>query len=322
MDSVYIPATPFAKLLAKERGVDIRNAVPTGFYGEVRSSDILSAAGREERRATPLASRMAEKLGLDMKDIAGTGYDGKVCKTDILSAVESQRENARAAAESRVRMSGMRKAISRRMLKSHTEIPSVTHIVKNDVTSLLEARTKINASGKKKYSINDFILKAVIKALAANPQILACIDGDDIIYKEKINLGMAVAVDAGLVVPVIRDARAMSLDELSETARGLAAKARENKLSPDEYKGHTFTVSNLGMCDVESFTPIINQPDAAILGVCCVSEEPALLDGAVALRKVMRTCLTYDHRLLDGAGAAKFQKELKRLLENPIEIIM
>lgn len=324
MSDTYIPATPYAKLLAKENKLDIREAARNGRYGEVLAKDVLALL-RRAGRATPLARRMAEAMGLELSQIDGTGYAGKVCKADVLAI--SGQHGAVASAQApvkaqREKITGIRRIIAQRMLQSHTEIPPVTHVVRNDVTALLEARNKLNSSGGRKYSINDFILKAVVKALISNPHMLVGIDGDDIIHKGKVNLGMAVAIDAGLIVPVIHGAGNMSLDDLSETAADLVARARTNKLSPDEYTGNTFTVTNLGMYEVESFTPIINQPDAAILGVCCITDELALNGGVAITQKIMRTCLTYDHRLLDGVSAARFQLELKRLLENPIEIVM
>lgn len=323
----YIPATPYAKLLSRQNGIDLSLAQPTGNYGAVRAADVMKVEATPSRaKATPLAKRMAQGMGIDITQVVGSGHGGKVTRADVLAArPKGDQPAAKAPAqqgEKREGMSAMRKVVARRMLQSHTEIPPVTQVVRNDVTALMEARQKLNANGGRKYSMNDFILKAVAKALDSNRHMLVSIDGDEIIYKDNINLGMAVAIDSGLIVPVINDADKLTLEQLSDAAKDLAVRARENKLLPDEYRGNTFTVSNLGMFDVETFTPIINQPDAAILGVCSVFDELALVDGAVVVRKVMRTCLTYDHRLLDGASAARFQKELKRLLENPIEILM
>ncbi len=149
------------------------------------------------------------------------------------------------------------------------------------------------------------------------------LDGDQVIQRAHVNLGMAVALDAGLITPVIRDADKMGLDTLSATAKDLAARAKENKLTPDEYKGSTFTVSNLGMFGIELFTPIVNQPDAAILGVCAVQDELVMDDeGNISKHQVMRLCCTYDHRLIDGAVAAKFVMALRDLLEKPMSIIL
>lgn len=149
------------------------------------------------------------------------------------------------------------------------------------------------------------------------------LDGDQVIQRAHVNLGMAVALDAGLIVPVIRDADRMGLDALSAAAKDLASRAKSNKLTPDEYKGSTFSVSNLGMFGIETFTPIVNQPDAAILGVCAVEDELVMDDeGNISKHQVMRLSFTYDHRLIDGAVAAKFVMALRDLLEKPMSIIL
>lgn len=336
----YKPATPYARTLANEHGIDLHSVLPTGAAGEVKARDVLAlikqGAGTANIAATPLARRMAKAQGLDLSQISGSGWNNKVTKTDVLSYIASGASavsgGASAASgtaasadtmpDQRKPMSGMRKVVAARMLQSHTEIPSVTNTVKVDVTALLEARSKLNENSELRISVNDFVLMAAAKALKSNPQMLISLDGNEIIQHSHIHLGMAVSVADGLLVPVIKDADQLSLQKLSKAAKDLAVNARNNKLSPDAFSGSTFTVTNLGMFDVESFTPIINQPNAAILGVCCVDEELALKNGAVTVRKIMRTCLTFDHRLLDGVSAARFQKEVKRLLENPIEIVM
>ena len=199
----------------------------------------------------------------------------------------------------------------------------MTQNVKIDVTALMAFRKQVNESSDQKFSVNDFVLKAVAKALKANKHILVSIDGDQIIKRAHVNLGMAVALDDGLIVPVIRDADKLTLSELAETARDLASRARENKLTMEEYKGSTFTISNLGMFGVETFDPIINQPDAGILGVCAIQDELAMdEDGKIFKKQVMRISFTFDHRLIDGAVAAKFELAVKALLEDPMQILL
>ena len=222
-----------------------------------------------------------------------------------------------------VKLTGMRKVVADRMLASHTEIPPVTQNIKVDVTELMKFRKMLLETTGKKYSVNDLVLKATAKCLRAHPGMLVSFDGGQIIQRAHVNLGVAVALDAGLIVPVIRDADKMGLDQLSETAKDLATRAKTNKLLPEEYKGSTFTVSNLGMFGIETFTPIINQPDAAILGVCAIQDELALDDaGQVTVRKVMRLSVTLDHRLLDGAVVAKFEMDLRDLLQSPMSIVL
>lgn len=291
---------------------------------------VTSAGGRV--KISPLAKKTAEKMGIDYTSLAGSGPGGRIIQQDVLDAKDKvvvKEEKAPVQIVQEVKkeggtvLKGMRKVVAERMLQSHLEIPPVTQNMKIDVTKLIEFRKSVNETREeKKFSINDFVLKAVAKALAKNPHIMVSLIDGQIFQNSNVNIGMAVSTDTGLIVPVINDADKLSLEALSSKAKDLALRARENKLDMDEYKGSTFTVSNLGMFGVESFTPIINQPDAAILGVCSVEDELALEDGVVVQKKKMKISLTYDHRLLDGAVAAKFQQEIKKLLENPMEILL
>ena len=221
------------------------------------------------------------------------------------------------------KISGMRKVVAQRMLQSHTEIPPVTQNTRVDVTELMMFRKMLQSETGNKYSVNDLILKAVAKCLRKHPEMLVSFDGDRIIQRAHVNLGMAVALDAGLIVPVIRDADKMGLDDLSAHAKDLATRAKTNKLTPEDYQGSTFTVSNLGMFGVDSFTPIVNQPNAAILGVCASHDELVMDDeGTITKHQIMQLCLTYDHRLMDGAVAARFGMDLRDILEKPMGIIL
>ena len=308
------------------------------------------AANGQRRRISPLARKTAAKMGVDYSGIAGSGPSGRIVLKDILAAAEAQKNAPAAAApaaeaapaaapaakpaapkaglelmegDTVIKLAGMRKVVAERMLASHTEIPNVTQNIKVDVTELMKFRKTLLAMTGKKYSVNDLVLKATAKCLRQHPEMLVSFDGNQIIQRAHVNLGMAVALDAGLIVPVIRDADKMGLDELAATAKDLATRAKENKLGADEYKGSTFSVSNLGMFGIETFTPIINQPDAAILGVCAIQDELALDDeGNVTKKQVMRLSVTLDHRLLDGAVVAKFQMDLRDLLQNPMSILL
>ena len=294
-------------------------------------------------RISPLARKTAAKLGVDYTGIAGTGPSGRIVLKDILAASEAQK-NVPAAASAAVpataptpkagslelmegdtviKLAGMRKVVSQRMWASHNEIPPVTQNIKVDVTALMKFRKMLLAETGKKYSVNDLVLKATAKCLRQHPEMLVSLDGDQIIQRAHVNLGMAVALDAGLIVPVIRDADKLSLDALSAAAKDLAVRAKENRLGADEYKGSTFTVSNLGMFGIETFTPIINQPDAAILGVCAIHDELDMDDeGKLFKKQVMRLSCTLDHRLLDGSVVAKFEMDLRDLLEKPMSILL
>lgn len=290
-------------------------------------------------RISPLAKKTAAKLGVDYTTVAGSGPLGRIVQKDILAAAKAApAPAAQAAAEKAapkktalelmdgdevVKLAGMRKVVSERMTKSAQEIPTVTQNVRIDVTELMAFRKKINNDLGVKYSLNDYVLKATAKALKNNKHILVSLDGDQIIKRAHVNIGMAVALEDGLIVPVIKDADKMSLGEISEAARDLAERARTNKLSMDEYKGSTFSISNLGMFGVETFNPIINQPDAGILGVCAVQDELVMDDaGAITKRQFMRISFTFDHRLIDGATAAKFELAIRDLMEHPMQILL
>lgn len=298
-------------------------------------------------RISPLARKTAAKMGVDYANIQGSGPAGRIVQKDIIAA--SKVAPAPVAApvvapavapvaapapatsgsvqlmegDTVSKMSGMRKVICDRMSQSRREIPSVTQNVKIDVTELMKFRKQMNESLGVKYSVNDFILKAVAKALKNNKHILVSLDGDNVIQRAQVNIGMAVALDGGLIVPVIKNADKMGLEEISATARDLAERAKANKLEMDEYKGSTFSISNLGMFGVETFDPIINQPDAGILGVCAINDELVMDDeGTITKRQFMRISFTFDHRLIDGATAAKFELAIKDLMENPMTILL
>ena len=298
-------------------------------------------------RISPLARKTAAKLGVtDFAAIVGSGTSGRITQKDILAAAEAMKTapapaplSVAAASASEpaapksglelmegdtvVKLSGMRKVVAERMLHSHTEIPPVTQNTKVDVTELMKFRKLLLAETGRKYSVNDLILKATAKMLRQHPEILVSYDNGQMIQRAHVNIGMAVALEAGLIVPVIRDADRLGLAALADSAKDLASRAKGNKLLPDEYKGSTFSVSNLGMFGIETFTPIVNQPDAAILGVCAVQDELTLAeDGSVSKRQVMRLSFTYDHRLIDGATAAKFVMDLRDLLQSPMCIVL
>ena len=293
-------------------------------------------------RISPLAKKTAAKLGVDYTTVVGSGPLGRIVQKDILTAAEAAKAApapvAQAAAEKAVpkktalelmdgdevvKLAGMRKVVSERMTKSAQEIPTVTQNVRIDVTELMAFRKKINNDLGVKYSLNDYVLKATAKALKNNKHILVSIDGDRIIKRAHVNIGMAVALEDGLIVPVIKDADKMSLGEISAAAKDLAERAKANKLSMDEYKGSTFSISNLGMFGVETFNPIINQPDAGILGVCAVQDELVMdAEGNITKRQFMRISFTFDHRLIDGATAAKFELAIRDLMEHPMQILL
>ncbi|MDR3048253.1 MAG: 2-oxo acid dehydrogenase subunit E2 [Elusimicrobiota bacterium] len=300
-----------------------------------QTSAPLAVSAGARIKISPLAKKTAQKIGADISNISGTGPGGRILQRDILSAPKGSAASVAAPAPAqnanlstsvrREKLTGMRKTVGQRMLAAHNEIPSVTMNIKVAVDALLKLRAQINEKREKenKLSVNDFVLKAAAKALSQHKELLVSLDKGEIVYNESVNLGMAVALEEGLIVPVIKEADRISIETLSAKAKELAKKAREGKLSMDEYSGSTFTVSNLGMFGLDSFTSIINQPNSAILGVAAALDEIDIDDeGKVFKKKVMKIALTIDHRLMDGADGAKFVVVLKELLEHPMDILL
>ena len=313
-----VAATPLARKLAAEKSIDLSTVTPSGSFGEVKARDVENV---EAIRATPLAHKIARDLNIDLSTVKGTGIGGKIKEADVLAAGEPTAAERRVpqVVEGTVRkpMRGMRKVIAERMLQSHLTAPPVTQNIKADVTELLAVRKKLNETLDNKISINDILLKITAIVLREYPAMNVSIDGDHLIYHPVVNLGMAVALEDGLIVPVIRNADCLSLLQISTAATELAQKARSGKLMPDDYTGGTFTVSNMGSYGITSFTPIINQPESGILGVCAIEDQLTLNGSEVEVRKMMALCLTYDHRAIDGAQSAIFQNKIKTIMENP-----
>lgn len=330
---------------AAPAAVPVEAVAPAAASAAVIAPAAVSAGGARIR-ISPFARKLAANMDVDYSALTGSGPSGRIVAKDIYAAAEA-RKSAPAAApaaaqaaapaapaakkgglelmegDTIAKLSGMRKVVAERMLQSHTEIPPVTQNTKVDVTALMKFRKSLIETAGKKFSVNDLILKATAKVLRAHPEVLVSYDNGQVIQRAHVNLGMAVALDAGLIVPVIRDADKMGLDELAAKAKDLATRAKENKLTTDEYKGSTFSVSNLGMFGIETFTPIVNQPDAGILGVCAIQDELVMDDeGNISEHQVMRLSFTYDHRLIDGAVAAKFIMDLRDLLQSPMNILL
>ncbi|MDR1250886.1 MAG: 2-oxo acid dehydrogenase subunit E2 [Treponema sp.] len=320
-----IRATPAARTLAKEQGIDLTALSPGGKHNEITRADVESAL-RSTPAVTPLAKRIAVAEGIPLGGIRGSGFGGKIFSADLAAGEKALGAGEGSLPDSRAALTNIQRVTGKRMAESRRTIPEVTLHIRADVTRLLELRGELNGEltafgAKTKITINDFVLAAVVRAILSNPRINSVLDGNELIYKGSVNLGMAVATERGLLVPVIHKAQDYSLAGLSAAAAELAAKAREGKLSPEEMIGGTFTVSNIGMFGINSFTPIINPPEAAILGVCAVEDELKLEGEKVVNRKKMGLSLAFDHRIVDGAGASIFLKNIKDILESPLLIL-
>ncbi len=280
--------------------------------------------------SSPLARRMAGEKGLDLSGVQGSGPGGRIIKRDIESAATAPR--AASAPAKRV-LSGaeyddialtqIRKTIARRLAESIGPIPTFYLTAEFDLERAGEMRTAMAAMGDEyKVSFNDIILKATATALAQHPEVNAHWLGDHIRYWNRVNLGMAVATDDGLIVPVIFDADQKRLSEISAESKALAKKARERKLKPEEFTGSSFSVSNLGMMQIEQFTAIINPPEVGILAIGAIEDKPVKgADGAVTFRKTLRVTMSCDHRAVDGAVGARFLQTLRKMIENPLMLV-
>ena len=275
---------------------------------------------------SPLARRLAEERGIDVMKVRGTGEGGRIVRRDI----EAYREvpvatggSSFGAAESfeEVAVTQMRKTIARRLAESKFTAPHFYLTVSVDMDAAMEARAVINASGAVKVSVNDLVVKAAALALKKHPAVNSSWLGDRIRTNYHVHIGVAVAVEDGLLVPVVRHADTKSLSAIGGEVKALAVKAKEKKLQPAEWEGNTFTISNLGMFGIEEFTAIINPPDACILAVGSVQQVPVVKNGAVVPGQTMRMTLSCDHRVVDGATGAAFLQDLKGYLEAPVRML-
>ena len=319
-----IIAAPAAKKLAKELGIDLALVTGTGPNGRITLDDVKNykpapaAPVVEEApktKASPLAAAVAKDLGIDLEKI---GAKDRVLAEDSLHYLESTREKAaeEAPREEVVPMNGMRKAIARNMLNSHMTSPTVTANLSVDMSAMKGYREQLKAK-EIKVSYTDLLVKFIAKALTEFPLLNCSVEDNKIIYKHYVNMGVAVALDNGLVVPNVTDADKKSLTEISKEIKELAKLAREGGLPMEKLQGGTFTITNLGMYGVESFTPIINQPEVAILGVTTMEDRAVVRNGEIVIRPMMTLSLTFDHRVVDGSVAAEFLQRVKALLENP-----
>jgi pyruvate dehydrogenase E2 component (dihydrolipoamide acetyltransferase) len=288
------------------------------------------SAGRV--KASPLARRMAAERGIDISGVAGSGPEGRVVARDVEG---SRPAAAAAAAPARapsvrvlpgqpyqdVPLTQIRKTIAKRLAQSIGPIPTFYLTTEVDMERSREAREALLAAGGEKVSFNDIVIKAVAMALRQHPECNAWWQDDHIRYWNEVHVSMAVAIEEGLITPVIRHTDLKSLREIAAESRDLAGRARERKLTPEEYTGGTFSVSNLGMLDIDEFTAVINPPEAGILAVGRMVERPVAHDGAVTIRRRMRLTMSCDHRVIDGATGARFLQTLTRMLENPLAMV-
>jgi pyruvate dehydrogenase E2 component (dihydrolipoamide acetyltransferase) len=286
-------------------------------------------------KASPVARRIAAELGLDLSSVKGTGPEGRVTESDVRAAGKSKPAASavkvpaavKAGESARIQLSGMRRVIAQRLVESLGPVPHFYLNIDINAAPLMEAREELKSAGEgadaAKITVNDFVLKAAVQAAVKVPRVNASFDGDAIVQYADIDLGIAVAIEDGLLTPVIRAAQNKSLREISELAKDLAHRARNKRMKPEEFQGGTFTVSNLGAMGIDSFSAVINPPQGFILAVGRITNVPALddCDQIIAGHRMSLT-MSCDHRVIDGALGAEYLKELRHLLENPALLLV
>lgn len=313
---------------AEEEAAPDAGAEPAGAEASASSDD-----GRV--KVSPVARKMAREAGLELAGVSGSGPGGRIVKRDVEAALARGDQAAAAPAgpgrltEERLEPSQMRKAIARRLATSLGPVPHFFLTSEIDMGRALDLRAELNErrgsggeEGPPKVGVNDLLLKAAAEALARHPEINASWKDDELHRHGSVDLGIAVALDEGLITPVLRNADRKGLDRITREAAELIRRARDRELQPEEYQGATFSISNLGMFPIEEFTAIINPPEAAILAVGRTVEKPVVVDGQVTVRRRMRVTMSCDHRVIDGAMGARFLETYKGMLENPLEMVL
>ncbi len=334
------PEAPKAEEKEKKKA-----APPKAEKKEPKAEERPPAAEKPEEarvKASPVARRIAAELGVDLSSVKGTGPEGRVTETDVRAAAKSVAAVAdrgpakgepkaapsiKAGESARIQLSGMRKIIAQRLVESLGPIPHFYLTIEVNAGPLMEARAELKSAGESaeaaKITVNDFVLKAAVQAAVKVPRVNASFDGDAIVQYADVDLGIAVAIEDGLLTPVIRAAQNKSLREISELAKDLAHRARNKRMKPEEFQGGTFTVSNLGGMGIDSFSAVINPPQGFILAAGKITKVPVIDDcDQIVVGHRMSLTMSCDHRVIDGALGAEYLKELRHLLENPALLLV
>jgi pyruvate dehydrogenase E2 component (dihydrolipoamide acetyltransferase) len=332
LEEKRILSTPSARRLAKELGVDLSLVTGSGPKGKIKEGDVrkFHEEGPPTPKITSLAAEMARREGLDISTINGTGENGKITREDVVQALAAPAVPVAPQAQSQpevrvIPFEGMRRAIADNMHASLQNAAQLTTFTEVDVTEMVRFRDTMRAEFAKddsvKISYNDIIVMATARALMRHPIMNSTLVGEEILLHDSVNLGIAVALPEGLIVPKLRNAEKRSLLEIAKEVRALAQKARQGDLAVEEVTDGTFTISNVSMLGMDGFTPVLNPPETGILGVGRVIAKPAVFNGEVAIRQMMTLSLTFDHRVVDGAPAMTFLRDLARYLAQPMLIL-
>ena len=332
--------SPIARKLCDELGIGPATVTGTGPGGRITREDVEKAAqakssptAAERVKISPVARKLCEEKGIDPATVTGTGPGGRITRDDVLNAAEAVKAAPAAgtpalAAGGTVPLQGMRGRVAERMFQSWNTIPRVTEVMLVDMNATVSFREAMMAQWEQQYeiriSLNDLITKAVAVALRRHPRLNATLVDREVHLHENVNVGVAVNLEEGLIVPVVADADRKDLGQIARESRALAEKARAlpMRLSPDEVSNGTFTITNLGTTGIELFTPIINPPQVAILGVGMVQRRPVVVGDALAIHPSVYLCLVFDHRAVDGVPAANFLQELRDLFKEPQEFAL
>ncbi len=339
-----VRASPIARRLAVEKGIDLAQVAGTGPGGRITESDVLAyeesvktapAAASDGRgdltaappgdvRASPIARRLGREKGIDLAQVTGTGPGGRITESDVLAYEERIEAAAAAPPDGRVELTRMRRAIARVTTQSKREAPHFYVTSEIDMTEAMALRRQLNEALQDgtRVSVNDMIVKAVARVLEKYPNFNASFQEDYLRLNPDLNIGIAIALEEGLIVPAIPGCQNKSLAEIARASSDLRERAGGGTLRAEEYTGATFSVSNLGMFDVDSFAAIIFPPNAAVLAVGSVKEQPVVRDGQIAIAQIMKATISVDHRVADGAEGAQFLMEVKQYLERPVSLLL
>lgn len=318
-----------------EKSTEVKASTEAAPAAAVASTSNVTTSNDSRVKASPLAKKLAEEKGIDLSQIKGSAENGRIIKKDVES-FQPAAAGASSAKQTNITLptyigqekytevpvSQMRKVIAKRLAESKFSAPHFYLKTTVDMSAAMDARTKMNEVAQVKISFNDIVLKAAAVALKQHPHVNSSWLGDKIRYNEHVNIGVAVAVEDGLLVPVVRFADGKSLSHISAEVKDFAQKAKDKKLQPSDWEGSTFTISNLGMFGIDEFTAIINPPDACILAVGGIQSVPVVKNGQVVPGNIMKLTLSCDHRVVDGATGAAFLQTLKSLLEEPVRLLV
>jgi pyruvate dehydrogenase E2 component (dihydrolipoamide acetyltransferase) len=314
-----VKISPVARKLAEEEGLDYEAIEGTGPGGRIVLEDVKNAIENKGKiKVSPAAEKLAKEKGID---VSGISSEKRVMKDDVIRAGrEAQYDSMAQPEDRRVPLTTMRKIIGERMSESAQTAPTVNFTISVDMTNLKALREELKSERSITYT--DLIVKVTSLLLLEHPYLNSSLDGEEIIFRNYVNMGVAVALEDGLLVPVVKNAHMKKLGVISDEIKDLSYRAKTNQLLTDEIEGGTFTITNIGMFGIESFTPIINQPESAILGVNAIIDTPVVIGGCVCTKPIMKLSLTADHRTVDGAVAAMFLARLKEMLEHPLKILL